>query len=44
MKTVTKEGATSHDDEVPKRDVATVVDIAAFMKQPRTETGFLDEK
>ena len=34
VKTVTKGEAASHDDEVAPSDVAIIVDIATFMKQP----------
>ena len=44
MKTVTKDETASHDHEVETSDVAPIVDIAIFMKQPFTETDFLDEK
>ena len=40
MKTVTKDDAASHDDEVAMGDIVPIVDIAAFMKQPFTETDF----
>ena len=44
MKTVTKDEAASHDDEIATSGVAPIGDIATFMKQPFTETDFFDEK
>ena len=43
MKTVTDDESASHDDEASK-DVAPIVDIATFMKQPFTETDVLDDE
>ena len=45
MKTVTKYEEASHDDdEVAQNDVAPIVDTATSMKQPFTETDFLEAK
>ena len=44
MKTITKDEATSHDDEVVPSDVAPIGDMATYMQQSFTETDFLDEK
>ena len=44
MKTVANDEAASHDDKAAPSGVAPIVDIATFMKQPFTETDFLDDK
>ena len=44
MKTVTKVEEASNDDEVATSDIAPILDIATFMKQPFTETDFVEEK
>ena len=42
MKTVTKDEAAIHDDEVATSDIAPILDIATFMKHPFTESDVLD--
>ena len=43
MKTVTKDDAASRDDKIVSSDVAHIVDTVTVLKQPFTETDFLDE-
>ena len=43
-KTATDYEATSCDNEIATSDVAPILDIVTFMKQPITEMDFLDEE
>ena len=41
VKTVTKDEAAAHHDQIATSSVMPVLDIATFMRQPFTETDFI---
>ena len=44
LKALTKDETASQEDGVALSDVAPIIDISIFMKQPFTEIDFLDDE